>query len=197
MTGRGALAWGTGMAMLVAAWFVAWITPDGEERITDPFSVSAGIGERVEAGNLGVQVHSATMTEGVVFDGWRAGGTWLVVSLDAWLTQKEAATIGRAYLTVGDRTFTASERPGNYDMAAALNGGSLHVGVPRSGGLAFEIPTDAAGPATLRLAAGGDLSALSANDNLAGDAVITLELDLSQLERSTRLALPETEWTQP
>lgn len=189
-TARRATGWGVGLALLVGAWFVAEATPDGEGRIADPFPVAASVGAPAEGRNLGVLITGATLADRVTFEGWHATGTWLVVELDAWTVYEELpGTLGSATLDLGERTLRASERPGAYDRTASLFAGGLHLGIPRSGALAFELPADAADAAAmLRLAI---------DPLLVGDSVIEIPLDLATLPHVAEMALPATEWTTP
>lgn len=195
-------AWLLALAMLVAAWFVSGETPDGEQRLHDPFPVAGALGETVVADNLGVTVHDARFADRVSTGGWSADGTWLVVTLDAWLVHREPAGLGRAYLVVGDRTFLASERIAAYDADAAIAAWSLHVGIPQTGTLAFELPDDIAtdadaAAATLQLSLGRAYPNLSAAQNQQGGAVVELPVDLPALEHDATVALPKTVWTRP
>lgn len=183
-------AWSIGLAFVVLAWFVAGATPDGEDRLTDPFPVPAEIGETAEGRNLGVIVHGVTVADRVTSGGWHAEGTWLVVDLDAWTIRTESpGALGAALLTVGDRTFRASERPGNYSASASLLRTGLHLDLPQSGSLAFELPADAVDDrGTLQLAIA---------ETMSGDSVIEVEIDLAALTPVAELELPATEWTTP
>ena len=130
-----ALTWVAALAMLVAAWVISGEAPDGEQRIDDPFPVTARVGEAVTSDNLGVTVHDVRLTDRLSTGGWSADGTWLVVSLDAWLVRREPASLKLGYLVVGERTFLASERVATYDVDASLSGSGLHeriaAAVPR------------------------------------------------------------------
>jgi len=195
-----AVAWLCGVAMVVAAGFVAAATPDGEQRIADAFRSSAQVGEVAESDGLVVLVNGMQLADGVSYDGWRAEGTWLVVGLDAWLTRSElGGVLGRAYLTVGERTYLASERPRSYDQSATIDGFGLHVGTPRTGELVFELPTDIASTAgadhaVLQLSTGTALVGLSPRENQQGAAVIEFTVDLTTLARVDDLALAGTTW---
>jgi hypothetical protein len=193
---RPALTWATAVALLVAAWLVAAVTPDGEQRMADPFRVSAEIGTPAEGRNVGVTIRNLTLADRVTTGGWFAEGTWLVVELDAWAVHTELpASLGVAYLVLGDRTFAASERPGGYDTDASLYGTGLRVGFPQSGSLAFELPEDAATESgTLQLALGLTSSAIDPEPSLQGDSVIELPVDLATLPHVAERALPPTEW---
>lgn len=184
------LAWPVGLALVVAAWFVAGATPDGEDRITDPFPVAAEIGARAEGRNLGVIVQEVTLADRVSSGGWHAEGTWLVIGLDAWTIQTESpGSLGAAFLVIGDRTFRASERPGNYSPEASLLRTGLHLDLPQSGSLAFEVPADVVDDhGTLQLAL---------SEQLWADSVIEVQLDLAALAHVAELELPVTEWATP
>jgi hypothetical protein len=105
------------------------------------------------------------------------------VHLTAEAVTKEPATLALSTLTVGERTFSASERPDSFRSQA------LAVGIPRSGSLAFELPSDLdEGGATLTLGLRGDARL---------DSVIQLPVDLGTLPHPPTLELHETEWTNP
>ncbi len=194
--------WITAAAMLIAAWFVAGATPDGEQRLADPFPVAAELGVPVEADNLAVTVRDVRLADRVSTGGWFAEGLWLVVSLDAALVDREPDALRNAYLRVGDRSFLASERVRYFDAAAAIDGQGLHVGIPQTGSLVFEVPQGIidrsdASEAVLQLALGTALGSLSPDQNHQGIAVIELPVDLTTLPRAGEIELAETEWTTP
>lgn len=194
------MAWIAGAALIVGAGFVAAATPDGEQRITDAFRTPAQLGELTETAGLAVRVNDVRLAEGLSAGGWRADGTWLVVDLDAWLTRTElGGVLGRVYLTVGARTYSASERPRSSDQSATLDGYGLHVDTPRTGAVVFELPADIASApgadhAGLQLSSGTALPGLSPTENQQGTAVIELTIDLTTLPRVTELALAEATW---
>lgn len=197
---RGFRGWLVGILLLVAAWFVAAATPDGEARMTDPFRVTASLGTPAVGDNLAVTIREVVVSDGVTASGgWQAGGTWVVVDLDAWTVRTETpGAIGVAYLVLPDRTIAASERPLTLDRTATLLDSRLHVDIPQAGSLAFEVPADAVtGSAVLQLAqdngAGPGDPALS----LEGDSVIELPLSLSELPRVSDRALVRTGWVSP
>ncbi|WEK12841.1 MAG: hypothetical protein P0Y48_10245 [Candidatus Microbacterium phytovorans] len=194
-------AWLSAVALLAGAWLVAWITPDGDGGYREPFAVPATIGEPAVARNLGVTIRDLALADRVQSGGWGADGTWLVVTLDAWVVQNETeAQIREAFLTVGGRTFRASERPGNYSESASLFRTGLSLDLPRSGAIAFELPDDAvtgrsAETAMLQLAFGnGAVSEQSAHALLLTDAVIELPVNLDTIPRIDVMELPATEW---
>jgi len=198
-----AVAWICGVAMIVAAGFVAAATPDGEQRITDAFRTPTTVGRLTESDGLAVRVNDLQLADGLSYGGWRAEGTWLVVALDAWVTRTETGgVLGRAYLTVGERTYLASERPRSYAQAATIDGFGLHVGTPRSGELVFELPAEVtaapgADHAVLQLSSGTALPGLSPTENQQGAAVIELTVDLTTLPRVDDHALTGATWGTP
>ena len=197
---RGARGWLVGVLLLVAAWFVAAATPDGEARMTDPFRVTASLGTPAAGDNLAVTIHEAVVSDGVTASsGWQAAGTWVVVDLDAWAVRTESpGSIGVAYLVLADRTIAASERPLTLDRASTLLDSRLHVDVPQTGSLAFEVPADAvAGTAVLQIAQDNGAGAGDPSLSLEGDSVIELPLLLSDLPRVSDRALVRTDWVTP
>lgn len=194
--------WITALAMLVAAWFVAGATPDGEQRLADPFPVTAETGVAVEGDNLAVTVHEVRLADRVSAGGWYAEGVWLVVTIDAALTEREPAVLRNCYLRVGERSFLASERLRYFDAEAAIDGQGLHVGIPQTGSLAFELPEDivetsGASSATLQLALGSAIASLSPDQNHQGISVIELPVDLTALTLVGEVEITGTEWTMP
>lgn len=197
---RGVRGWLLGILLLVAAWFVAAATPDGEARMTDPFRVTASLGTPAAGDNLAVTIHEAVVSDGVTASsGWQAAGTWVVVDLDAWAVRTESpGSIGVAYLVLADRTIAASERPLTLDRASTLLDSRLHVDVPQTGSLAFEVPADAvAGTAVLQIAQDNGAGAGDPSLSLEGDSVIELPLSLSDLPRVSDRALVRTDWVTP
>lgn len=182
-----ALAWAVGLAMIVVAWFVSGQTPDGADLASEPFPVSATVGEPAEGRNVGIEVHALALAERVEADIWSAEGTWLVVDLDVWAIESEpGATFNAAALKVGDRTFTASER------GESMLGALPLIDMATRGRIAFELPADAADArGTLRLG----LNGTSDVDTLfLGDSVIEIPVDLAEVDRVETLTLDETEW---
>lgn len=172
---RGA-TWAVGAALVAAAWGVAAITPpDGAEE--SPFVVPAEVGERAAGRNIAVTVHGVTRTESVRSGDWSADGNWVVVDLDAEAVLSEyGALLELATLEVDGRTFGASERPDSLLRAP------LSVGVPVSGGLAFELPADVEGGAavlTLGEAADPRLDSVVEIDLVLDDLAVEDEVELT------------------
>lgn len=174
------LQWTIGAGLVVAAWLVAAVTPPEDAREA-PFPVRAVIGETATGRNIQATITSVQRADRVSTEKWSADGNWLVVHLAAEAVVSEPAALSSATLTVGDRTFTASERPDSFASAP------LAVGIPRSGSLAFELPPDLdEGEALLTLG-------LRADPRL--DSVIELPLDLAALPHPPAIALHRTDWT--
>lgn len=191
------LSWSAALALLVAAWLVAWITPDGTRGYQEPFAVAATVGEPVVARNLAMTIDDLVLADGVSSGRWSATGTWLVVTADAWVVRNETeAQVREAFLVVGDRTFRASERPGNVSSKASLFRVGLNIDLPLRGAIAFELPEDVtAASGVLHFSFGnGVVDDPTAHAKLLSDAVIELPVDLSTLPRVTGMELPVTEW---
>lgn len=172
--------WLIGAALVAAAWGVAAVTPPEEAREA-PFAVQAVVGETATGRNIQVTITSVQRTNHVSTDDWSADGNWVVVHLTAQATAEEPQSLRLATLTIGERTYSASERPDSLYL------GSVAVGIPRSGSLAFELPADLdEGSATLTLGLWGDPRL---------DSVIELSVDVGTLPHPPSLELHETEWT--
>ena len=179
------LIWLLTAALLAAAWGVSKLTlPD--DAGTAPFPRIATVGEPATVRNLTATVTDVRLAERVTdAEGWSAGGTWLVVDLEAatGLTQ-DLSTLRLAELTVGDHTFRATERGTTFFQQA------LVTGVPRAGSLAFELPDDVAGEhATLRLGVPG-----AGGSEVLLDGVIELPIDLAELPVDAEVLLDENGW---
>ncbi|PRA80296.1 hypothetical protein [Microbacterium sp. MYb66] len=179
------LVWLATAALLACAWGVSKATlPD--EAPNAPFSTVAQIGEEAATRNLIATVTDVHLANRITdAKGWSADGTWLVVDLEAasGVTQ-DLSTLSLAELTIGERTFSATDRGTTF---AAQR---LVTGVPRAGSLAFELPDDVTGDrATLRLGVPG--AGLS---EVRRDAVIDLPIDLDALPVETEVLLNENGW---
>lgn len=182
--------WSGGLAFVVAAWFVAGATPDIVQRVSDPFTVSAPVGQPAEGRNLGITVTDAAWADRVSFESWSADGNWLVVSASAWVTQDETqAVLDYATASVDGRTFRASERPGFYDARSTLFGTRLNLDAPRTGSVVFELPPD--------LTDGSVAVRFGLSAETQGDSVIEVVIDLDALDREESVELPRVEWSTP
>lgn len=196
---RAPVAWGVGVLLLAGTWAVAAVTPDGEQRATDPFIVTTEVGVPAEAGRLAVEVTDVVIADRVSAGAWAAEGTWLVVDVTAWAVGTDVnASLGAVYLRVGEQEFRASERPAGTDPGASLYRAPLFVDLPQSGSVAFELPADVVDqPAILRFAAGPAYPDLPADTQYAGDAILDVPLDLQAVPRITDAELEPTEWAKP
>ncbi|MFS0910593.1 hypothetical protein AB3M89_02295 [Microbacterium sp. 179-I 3D2 NHS] len=178
------IVWLATAALLACAWGVSKVSLPDDAAVA-PFPTTATIGERASTRNLSVTVtdlHRATRVTDA--EGWSAEGNWLVVDLDAASEATQNGSIlSLAELTIGERTFTATDRGTTFLRQR------LVTGVPRSGSLAFELPDDATGGrATLRLGVptgGGEVLL---------DGVIDLPLDLSAVPLEVEVPLDENGW---
>ncbi|QNA93651.1 MULTISPECIES: DUF4352 domain-containing protein [unclassified Microbacterium] len=179
------LIWVATAALLVCAWGVSKATlPDDAPNA--PFPTVAQIGEPASTRNLVVTVTDVHLADRVAdAEGWSADGTWLVVDLEAatGVTQDQSSS-RLAELTIGDRTFSATDR------GTTFVDQRLVTGVPRSGSLAFELPDDVTGDrATLRLGMPG-----SGLGDVQRDTVIDLPIDLATLPDEAEVLLDENGW---
>ncbi|MBS0023954.1 hypothetical protein [Microbacterium paraoxydans] len=179
------LVWLLTAALLAGAWGVSKATlPD--DAANAPFPATARIGEESTVRNLSVTITDVRLAERVADEkGWAADGTWLVVDLEAAsVVTQDLSTLSLAQLTIGDRTFSATDRGTTFAQQR------LVTGVPRSGSLAFELPDDVTGDrATLRLGVPG-----AALGEVLRDGVIDLPLDLSQLPVEDEVLLRTNGW---
>lgn len=179
------LIWLATVALLVCAWGVSKATlPDDAPNA--PFPTVAKMGEEASTRNLVATVTDVRLADRVTdAKGWSADGTWLVVDLEAASGVTQDLSSSRlAELTIGDRTFSATDR------GTSFVDQRLVTGVPRSGSLAFELPDDVTGDrATLRLGVPG-----SGVGEVVRDAVIDLPIDLSALPVEAEVLLDENGW---
>ncbi|MBD3940661.1 hypothetical protein IF188_02980 [Microbacterium sp. NEAU-LLC] len=177
-------AWTIGLIFIVAAWFVSLATP-GDVQKKAPFEVPATIGQAATGRNIAVTFTDLRRADTVNATAWSAEGNWLVVDLDAEAVLTETgASLRSAQLRIDGKQFDASERPKSFYR------GALHVGVPQSGSLAFELPADLrAGEGRIELALNG------VNPEL--DSMIVLTIDLADVPAVDETDLLTTGWTNP
>jgi hypothetical protein len=168
--------------LLAGAWVLNTIAlPDGSSEAS--FVTRTAIGETATTRNLELTVTDVraarTLTDP---QGWSAEGTWLVVDLDAAALQSQyAASLGFAELTIGDRTYSATDRGETFYRQR------LVTGVPRSGSLAFELPAEVLkGTATLRLSIPADVRY---------DGVIEMPIPLEDVAVEEAIVLSNPGWT--
>ncbi len=179
------LVWLLTGALLACAWVVSKVTLPDDATIA-PFPQTAQLGEEAVTRNLAVTVTDVRLADRVVdAEGWSAEGTWLVVDLEAASVEtQDLSTLSLAELTIGERTFTATDRGTTFARQP------LVTGVPRSGSLAFELPDDVVGDrATLRLGVPG-----AAVNEVLLDGVIDLPIDLAGLPVDAEVLLDENGW---
>jgi len=168
------------VALLVVAGFVIHTTPTDAQRDA-PIVVSGAIGSPLSGRNIAVTVHEVHLADVVSTASWQGEteGVWVVVDASAAAVETENGALLNAALVIGDRTFSASGRPGLDTIADQ----SLAVGIPITGPIMFEVPVDAAnGRAELRFAQNGDPRA---------DSVLAVAVDLSGLELEEMLTASE------
>ncbi len=179
------MTWLVTLALLAAAWGVVKVTlPDGAAQA--PFVTTAELGEPAVTRNLAVTITDVQAARRVTdAEGWAADGTWLVVDLEAAsVVSQDAAILSIATLIIGDRTFTATDRGTTFTWQP------LVTGVPRSGSLAFELPSDAlSGQAVLQLAVPS-----GAIGEVPLDGMIELPIDLDEIPVEAEVALVENGW---
>lgn len=174
------------LALVVLAFVVARTEPQ-EELGFAPFAVRMPLGEVGEGRGLQGAVDDAVLADTVRLAEWTGttSGTWLVVRVRMATT--ENPSLAYATLHVGERTWVASNRPGNDAMHAAV----LDPGLPFAGSFVFEVPADlveepAARHAVVRLADDGDTRLIT---------VIETELDLTALAHETEFEIAPRERT--
>lgn len=175
--------WSLTVALLAGAWVLNTVAlPNGSSEAS--FVTRTTVGESGTTRNLELTVRDVRVTRTVTDPkGWSAEGTWLVVEVDAASRDSQyAASLGFAELTVGERTFRATERGETFYRAR------LVTGVPRSGSIAFELPADALkGEGTLRLGIPADARY---------DGLIEVPVALGDIPVEDEIVLPETGWTE-
>lgn len=182
---RPLIAWGIGLGLIVAAWFVALLTP-GTDVAQAPFTVRAVIGEEAAGRNIAATVTDLRRADTVSeSDGsWSADGNWLVVDLDAAsIVSERGALLQHAMIEIGGVRYSASERPDT------IAGAPLSAGIPQSGSLAFELPDD--------LDAGNGVLELAVRSDTRLDSLILLPFDLAEVPHVDDAELLKTGWASP
>jgi hypothetical protein len=162
-----------GALVFVALAFVAARTEPQEEFGFAPFAVRVEQGERGEGRGLQGAVDDARLADVVHLTSWTGTttGVWLVV--DVRMMTTENPSLAYATLRVGDRTWSASTRPGS----RAMNSGGLEAGLPIAGSFVFELPAELRDDPHARTAT----VHLSENSDTRMITVIEVELDLTTL----------------
>lgn len=190
--GRAWRAWSGGLALLIAAWGIT-LASTTFVRPFAPFATVAMQGEEAVGRSFSATIHDVRATTHVTGSvplqnmEWYADGNWVIVDLTITGRDTIYELLGGANLVVGDRTYRASERP------ASLLSTPLQAGVPRTGSLAFDLPSGLLSDtidAELQLYVNAEMGAQA-------DSMIVFPLDLSTLDVSEEEALVEPEWVSP
>jgi len=165
------------LVILVVAGVVQATTPTDDERDA-AIAVSGSIGDTLSGRNIAGRVDSVELAHEVSADnGWtgETTGTWVVVEARASAVVDETTGPSlNAVLRIGDTTYSASSRPRDATIADA----SLQAGIPVTGALVFEVPSDvlttpAARAARIEFAAKSDTRA---------DSLVVVTVDLTALD---------------
>lgn len=178
-------AWAIGAGLIVAAWFVALVTP-GEEQAQAPFAVEVAVGQEATGRNLTGTVTDIRRTAHLsAADGWTAEGNWLVVDLQAASVIAEGGDINHAVVVIDGVRFSASDRPESFLDT------TMTAGITQTGSLAFELPDGLdEGAGTLELA-------LAPRNDVRLDSMIVLSFDLADLPVVDETELVVTGWVNP
>lgn len=129
------------VGLLAVAGVVADTAPSGGGWQA-PIDVDGHVGETVTGRNIEATVHGVRAADSVLTsNGWQGvtTGVWIVVDLSVSTVVDDRGTLlGGGVLRIGDRSYSASDRPG----LSVLADQSLSVGIPLTGPLLFEIPRD-------------------------------------------------------
>jgi hypothetical protein len=169
------------VVLLVAAGFVIHSTPSDAERDA-PIYVTGAIGDHLAGRNIGATVTDVRLADVVSTESWsgETAGVWVVVDVSAEAVETETAALLNVSLVIGDRTYSASTRPGLDTIANQ----ALSVGIPIGGPVMFEVPADAlTADAKVRI---------SQSSDPRGDSVLEIPVDLSSLDIEPTLATEPT-----
>lgn len=173
-----------GAALVACAVGVGLVTPDAASQ-QRPFVSSADLGEEAVGARLHGTMTSVAITREVTTFDWTGttSGRWLVAQLRLGAV-KDPTSVG-AQLRIGSRSWEASTRPGR----AVLTSRTLAAGLPVSGYVLFEVPTDAVDEL---VSAGGVLRVTTSySDRLA--SVLEFRLPAEQPEATDRREIPDPE----
>lgn len=175
------------VGLLAVAGVVADTAPSGGGWQA-PVEVEGRLGETVTGRNIEATVRSVRAADSVTTsNGWQGAttGVWIVVDLSvAAVVDDRASLLGGAVLRIGDRSYSASDRPGLSVLAER----SISVGVPLTGPLLFEIPRDDLGSADGR----GARLELGLDADPRVDSLLVVPVDLTELT-----AVPTIETDEP
>ncbi|GAA2834318.1 hypothetical protein FB468_2459 [Leucobacter komagatae] len=188
---RAVAAWGGGLLLLVLASLLLRAVPSDADS-ERPFVVTAAVGEAATARTFTVTVTDAGLADTLRAGDWEQPGNWLVVDLSVEGAGSDATSyLGRAAFVLGTgagvgpgaesgrREYRASER------FLSLVNGPLVTGVPQTGSIAFELPAGAAGQGAIEFAQHGDTRL---------DSLVSVALDLDELQRVPEREVRETGW---
>jgi hypothetical protein len=177
-------------AALVALLGIAAVVADtapSEAGWQAPIEVRGGLGETLTGRNVQAVVTDVRAADSVVASNGWAGtttGVWVVVDASvSSVVDEEGALLGTAVLRVGERSYSASERPDLGSIAET----SLRAGIPVTGPLMFEVPRSA-------LSSGEGRSArieLGISRDPRVDSLLVVPIDLSTLEVEESLETTE------
>lgn len=176
-----------GLVVLLAASGVVSATTPTETQWEQPFRVSAPFGERAEGRNIIGTVHGASLADTIEDAAWQSGdgSVWLVV--DAGLESRSGpAVVAYGMLVVGERIFSASERP----RADTMRRVGLEPGIPTRGVFVFELPADIVDDAA---ASSAELQ-LGVDVDPRLDSLLVTPIDLTQLDRTAVQEIVASEW---
>ncbi|NQX33236.1 hypothetical protein [Herbiconiux sp. VKM Ac-2851] len=175
------------VGLLAVAGVVADTAPSGGGWQA-PVEVEGRLGETVTGRNIEATVRGVRAADSVTTsNGWQGAttGVWIVVDLSvAAVVDDRAALLDGAVLRIGDRSYSASDRPG----LSVLAGRSLSVGIPMTGPLLFEIPRDDLDSADGR----GARLELGLDADPRVDSLLVVPVDLTELA-----AVPTIETDEP
>ncbi|MGD8166582.1 hypothetical protein ACEXOS_005110 [Herbiconiux sp. P16] len=180
------------VAVLVVAGIVSHTAPT-EAFWQAPIPVTGVLGEPVTGRNIQATVTGVRAADSVTAStGWtgETTGVWVVVdaSVEAVVTDS-GALLGTAQLQIGDRVYSASERP-DYGTIAQK---SLYTGIPSTGPLMFEVPRDILSEASAKDAQ----IQLAVDSDPRVDSLVVVPVDLTALEIEPSIETDEPEWGAP
>lgn len=182
---RAVAAWGGGLLLLVLASLLLRVVPSDADS-ERPFVVAAAVGEAATARTFAVTVTEAELADTLRAGDWEQPGNWLVIDLSVEGVGSDATGyLGRAAFVLGAgaesgrREYRASER------FLSLVNEPLVTGALRTGSIAFELPAGAAGSGAIELAQHGDTRL---------DSLVSVGIDLDELQRVPERELREAGW---
>jgi len=166
----------------IGAAFLLHFTEPTDEQLQGPFVTYARFGQQVEGRDLTWIAEDAYLADRLTSAEWvgETDGIWLVI--EGTISSKLGITSPDVSVLIGERRYSASDRPGD----AAL-GGSLDAGLPQAGAFAFELPRS-----VLDGVDGKRVTARFATGfRVRLDSAIDMVLDVTELDHRTSAALPQ------